>query len=397
MKPKIVRNSVLRWPLAVGLIAAAMVACEKEDEAANTGGESKSAAADITAFGTGSVTWNISGATIAYTYPPETDPLAPLTPTITISKGATITPASGVAQNFFTEAGVTYTVTSEDGTTTKTYVAKATRTPHNGNSITSFIVDDVAWNIDGQLITHTCPPETDTQAPLTPTITISTGATIDPPAGTAQSGFFSATGVQYTVTPEEGAPRVYFAKATRAPYSASSITAFSVNVNGIATAASWTISGTNISYIFPPEAGVTADATFAPNIALSPGATIDPPASEAQNFFPAAGVQYTVTAEDGESTTVYTVKASIQAAGGTTGACSWTLSGYPGTGTYTLTISGTGAMANYGMNGTPWNDYKANINTVVIENGVTAIGNWAFYGCKMTTVEVPESVTAIGE
>ncbi|MDR3184933.1 MAG: hypothetical protein LBT49_05955 [Prevotellaceae bacterium] len=39
MKPKIVRNSVLRWPLAVLLIAAAMVACEKEDEAANTGGE----------------------------------------------------------------------------------------------------------------------------------------------------------------------------------------------------------------------------------------------------------------------------------------------------------------------------------------------------------------------
>ena len=44
-----------------------------------------------------------------------------LIPTITVSEGATITPASGVAQDFSNGKNVTYTVVSEDYGTTKTY------------------------------------------------------------------------------------------------------------------------------------------------------------------------------------------------------------------------------------------------------------------------------------
>jgi hypothetical protein len=75
--------------------------------------------------------WNISGTTITYTYPEGTAATA-LTPTITVSAGATVTPASGVAQNFFTGAGVTYTVTAEDGTTTKTYTVSALQIVDSG-------------------------------------------------------------------------------------------------------------------------------------------------------------------------------------------------------------------------------------------------------------------------
>ena len=60
-----------------------------------------------------------------------------------------------------------------------------------------------------------------------------------------------------------------------------------------------------------------------------------------------------------------------------------------------LTISGNGDMQNY--NGTPpWN--TAAVRRVVLEPGVTSIGNYAFYMCfSMTSVTIPEGVTRIGQ
>ena len=59
----------------------------------------------------------ISNTTITAQLPEDTD-VATLTPTITVSKGATVSPNTGVAQNFSKE--VTYTVTAENKST-KTY------------------------------------------------------------------------------------------------------------------------------------------------------------------------------------------------------------------------------------------------------------------------------------
>ena len=48
-----------------------------------------------------------------------------------------------------------------------------------------------------------------------------------------------------------------------------------------------------------------------------------------------------------------------------------------------LTISGTGAMADYdGPDDQPWKDYRSSITKVVIGNGVTSIGNNAFTGVE---------------
>ena len=67
------------------------------------------------------------------------------------------------------------------------------------------------------------------------------------------------------------------------------------------------------------------------------------------------------------------------------------------TATNTLTISGTGAMYNYYDDPQPWNDYRDNITSVVIENGITSIGSSAFDSCaKLTSVSIPDSVTSIG-
>ncbi|MCI8332787.1 MAG: leucine-rich repeat protein [Clostridiales bacterium] len=65
----------------------------------------------------------------------------------------------------------------------------------------------------------------------------------------------------------------------------------------------------------------------------------------------------------------------------------------------TLTISGTGPMENYGqISLAPWIDYRDIIETLVIEEGVTTIGDRAFESCvRLTDVVMPKSLTAIGE
>ena len=47
--------------------------------------------------------------------------------------------------------------------------------------------------------------------------------------------------------------------------------------------------------------------------------------------------------------------------------------------THTLTISGSGAMTDYAEGVTPWDSYKQKIFNLVIGNGVTSIGEGAFY------------------
>ena len=66
-------------------------------------------------------------------------------------------------------------------------------------------------------------------------------------------------------------------------------------------------------------------------------------------------------------------------------------------GTHTLTISGTGDMANFTHSTTPWAKYDINIYEVIIEEGVTSIGDSAFSGCEpLNKVTLPNSLTKIG-
>ena len=57
-----------------------------------------------------------------------------------------------------------------------------------------------------------------------------------------------------------------------------------------------------------------------------------------------------------------------------------------------LTVSGNGAMAN----GTPWYGILGSVTSVVIEDGVTSIGEYAFDSCSLTSVTIPDSVKSIG-
>ena len=72
----------------------------------------------------------------------------------------------------------------------------------------------------------------------------------------------------------------------------------------------------------------------------------------------------------------------------------WAVSKSEGSEDYDLlTISGTGEM----VSGQPWQNFRSQIKTVVISEGVTNIGNKAFTDCiSLSSVTIPSSVKTIG-
>lgn len=63
-----------------------------------------------------------------------------------------------------------------------------------------------------------------------------------------------------------------------------------------------------------------------------------------------------------------------------------------------LTISGTGPMENYGEYSPPWQDHLADIAQVVIQTGITSVGEYAFRNStNLKQVSIPDSVDAIGQ
>ena len=104
------------------------------------------------------------------------------------------------------------------------------------------------------------------------------------------------------------------------------------------------------------------------------------------------------------SDTLQNISWKITASAESVGAVTWTKTELDGlTWTLyedgTLTISGTGAMKDYNINDTqsPVINHQ-NVKKVMIEDGVTSIGNYAFYFCEnLTSLTLPDSVTSIGD
>ena len=62
-----------------------------------------------------------------------------------------------------------------------------------------------------------------------------------------------------------------------------------------------------------------------------------------------------------------------------------------------MTISGTGAMDNFDSSPVPWEHLKDSIFSIIIEDGVTGIGDNAFSDCNhLSSVICPNSLTSIG-
>ena len=84
--------------------------------------------------------------------------------------------------------------------------------------------------------------------------------------------------------------------------------------------------------------------------------------------------------------------AGIIASGSCGGSAGWSL-----TEDGTLTISGTGAMEDYSdRSAQGWYGHADAINSVIISDGITHIGSWAFADCSaLTEITIPDSVTSI--
>ncbi len=65
--------------------------------------------------------------------------------------------------------------------------------------------------------------------------------------------------------------------------------------------------------------------------------------------------------------------------------------------THVLTITGDGPISDYGEFEAPWSLYRDQLNSVVVSQGITRIGENVFYDCSnLSSVTIPDSVTSIG-
>ena len=79
-------------------------------------------------------------------------------------------------------------------------------------------------------------------------------------------------------------------------------------------------------------------------------------------------------------------------ASGTTGDVNWT---FYADGEFI--VYGEGAMADYESSGDrPWNQYRTAISSIKVEDGVTAVGQSAFYLTAAKKAEIASSVESIG-
>ena len=79
------------------------------------------------------------------------------------------------------------------------------------------------------------------------------------------------------------------------------------------------------------------------------------------------------------------------------GACGENLTWTYNVDTGVLTISGTGDMYDFDYTNRPWEKHEREIKKVVINEGVTSIGTYAFYQCHyMEEAELADSITTIG-
>ncbi len=128
--------------------------------------------------------------------------ISALSPSFSISAGASVVPEIGVKQDFTNP--VKYTVTAQDGVTKTEYTVKV-----NKNAITkvTFTINGIEQQavINGEDVTLQVPKGTDLTG-LVPTIEISSGNTINPASGVAQN--YNDL-VFYTVTRADGSTKKY--------------------------------------------------------------------------------------------------------------------------------------------------------------------------------------------
>lgn len=202
-------NIMKKISLLLTAFVLALTSCEVIEEPFSVGAESEK---EILSFYVDTIEGLIDYEqnTVTLVFPDETD-LSQLTPTIMVSQYATVSPASGVAQDF--TQPLVYKVTAYDGSTADYLVSATFFNPEDEKSILSFYVLDPLCegviNEGAKTITLFYPLGADVTH-LVPMIEVSEGATVTPASGEPQD--FTEP-VEYTVTALNGTTTVYTARA----------------------------------------------------------------------------------------------------------------------------------------------------------------------------------------
>lgn len=95
-----------------------------------------------------------------------------------------------------------------------------------------------------------------------------------------------------------------------------------------------------------------------------------------------------------ETATIHYTTVTLPVGGSLTESVGWVLDEE-----YTLTITGNGPMPDYEhSNKTPWADYRLDIKAIVLEEGITHAGDYAFQYCSNNlTLSLPSTLESIGD
>ncbi len=250
--------------------------------------------------------------TITVTVPNGTS-LTALVTMFTVSPGATIklnnnSFTSGSTFNY--TSNVACVVTSEDGKTTKTYTVQVTETPGAKSSAKDFLtfsINGKSGVIGANTISVVLPAGT-SLTNLTPMYTTSDKATVTSGANTTNF----ASPVVYTITAEDGTTKNYTVTVTTEQVSLSNLCELTSFTLGVVAG---TINSNNIVAVtLPNGSSLTQVASFV----VSSGATVKIGSTTqisgvTSNSY-SADVVYEVTAQDGVTKKIYTVKVTVVSA-----------------------------------------------------------------------------------
>ncbi len=242
-----------------------------------------------------------------------------LSPVITLSQNATVSPASGASHGFLSTQ--VYTVKAQDNTTQDYSVTVVNANPITSSTIQSFNFTNP--NITGTIgdtclpwvgvnllptnicsITLTVPYGTILTSRV-PVITLPPNATISPIATTARNFTPGAPNVDYVVTAQDGQKRTYRVTVTVLPVSTEA-KMLTFNFTNPAVTGAIDEANHNVSLTVPFGTSLT----HTPSITLSPFATVLPTAITPVTFSTSTVKDYTVKAQSG-ATQIYHVSVHI--------------------------------------------------------------------------------------
>ena len=314
----------------------------------------KNKRAEITSFSFLSNRATISGNNISITLPYGTN-AGNLAATARISGGATINPNPATVRDY--TSTVNFTVTAEDGTTTKRYTVTVTVAKNKAADITSWMFGSNRATINGTNISITLPPGTNARS-LTATVRRSAGATISPDPNSVRD---YTSPINFVVISEDKTnTKTYTVRVTVARSPEANITSWMFGSN---TA---TINGTNISITLPHLTDVR---NLAATVRMSAGATISPDPSIGRNY--TSPVNFTVRAQDGRTTKTYTVTVTIEAPLIT----SWQ-AGWRDDDAYTATIDHSKAEIKIDVNSADFDTKVTLLDGASITPDPNTITNW---------------------